>query len=265
MVKVKPGSPSMGRSLAESPAAWPNYVLRAGQACARVLIVTADQELADLLAGILEAEGLETVSTHGAQDALPFVHETRPDVILIDKPAGRWEGLDLCRRLRADTDAAIVLIAPDASEAEIVRALEAGADEYLARPLRPRELAARLRALLRRTNSLRAGATNGRLAMGDLQVNLEERRVYKRGQLVELSPIEFRLFTCLLREPGRVLNHRKLMAQVWGPEYVDCRHYLRLYIRYLRSKLEDDPRDPKVILSEWGVGYRFQPPDSPEP
>ena len=93
---------------------------------------------------------------------------------------------------------------------------------------------------------------------GDLEIRLDEHKVYRRGVPIELSPIEFRLLACLAREAGRVVSHAKLMAQVWGPEYVDCRHYLRLYIRYLRSKLEDDPRDPRLILTEWGVGYRFQ-------
>lgn len=226
---------------------------------ARVLLVSGDQDVANLLAGVLAAESFDVIRAEHGQKALTSVHDTQPEIILIDTPLTDLDGLELCRRLRGATEVPIVLVAPDAREADVVRALELGADEYLSRPLRPRELAARLRALLRRANGPQTSLVDGRMALGDLEVNLDERRVYKRGQLVDLSPIEFRLLVCLLREPGRVINHRKLMAQVWGAEYVGCRHYLRLYIRYLRWKLEDDPRDPKMILNEWGIGYRFQP------
>jgi two-component system KDP operon response regulator KdpE len=97
------------------------------------------------------------------------------------------------------------------------------------------------------------------LVAGDLEVRLKEHKVYRNGELVDLSPIEFRLLSVLVQETGRAVSHSKLIARVWGPEYVDCRHYLRLYVKYLRSKLEDNPKSPRLILSEWGVGYRFEP------
>jgi two-component system KDP operon response regulator KdpE len=231
----------------------------------RALLVSGDGEATQLLSSVLAGEGFNVSHAECGQRALACVRDTQTEVILIDTPLKDVDGLELCRRLRDATDAPIVLMAPDAREADIVRALELGADEYVLRPLRPRELAARLRALLRRTNGQHAGVLDGRLTLGDLEANLDERRVYRHGRLVELSPIEFRLLVCLLREAGRVVTHRKLMAQVWGGQYVDCRHYLRLYVGYLRSKLEDDPRDPKLILNEWGIGYRLVASASPGP
>jgi two-component system KDP operon response regulator KdpE len=225
-----------------------------------VLLISNHGEASSLLGEALVNAGFETIWARSGQGASISVHDTQPEIVLLDGPVEDVDSLELCRHIRGITDVPIVMLAPDARETDIVRALESGADEYLLRPVGPRELAARLRALMRRANHLPAGAGNGRLTLGDIEVDDDERRVYKRGQLVELSPTEYRLLVCLLREAGRVVSHRKLMAQVWGGEYVQCRHYLRLYIRYLRSKLEDDPRDPKMILNEWGTGYRLAAP-----
>lgn len=226
----------------------------------RVLLISNHGEASSLLGEVLVNEGFETIWARSGQGASISVHDTQPEIVLLDGPVEDVDSLELCRHIRGITDVPIVMLAPDARETDIVRALESGADEYLLRPVGPRELAARLRALMRRANHLPAGAGNGRLTLGDVEVDDDERRVYKRGQLVDLSPTEYRLLVCLLREAGRVVSHRKLMAQVWGGEYVQCRHYLRLYIRYLRSKLEDDPKDPKMILNEWGTGYRLAVP-----
>lgn len=228
-----------------------------------LLLVGGDHAWPNLLADALACEGFRIARARDGQRALAVVRDSQPGIIIIGLPLADLDGFELCRRLRSLTDVPVVLLNADPREAEIVRALELGADDYLSTPIRPIELAARLRALLRRANGPQADATDGRLVSGDLEVNQGERRVYKRGRLVELSPIEFRLLVSLMQEAGRVVSHRKLMVQVWGGEYVDCKHYLRLYIRYLRSKLEDDPGNPKMILSEWGIGYRFEPAASP--
>ena len=229
-------------------------------ATASVLLACADNSRATWLDAVLATDGFDTARAQSGRETLALVGDLRPKIVLIDTPLADLDGAELCRGLRALTEAPIVVVAPDADEADIVRALELGADEYLLRPLRPRELAARVRALLRRVNGLRAQSEDGRLVFGDLEVGLDEHRVYRQGQLVDLSPIEFRLLECMVRVPGRVVSHRKLLGQVWGADYGGCTHYLRLYIGYLRCKLEDDPRDPKMILNEWGIGYRFEPP-----
>jgi two-component system KDP operon response regulator KdpE len=141
-----------------------------------------------------------------------------------------------------------------------VRVFEAGADDYLVTPIRPVELSARLRAVLRRTaDSPVRQQHSDTLVAGDLEIRLNEHKVYRHGNIIDLSPMEFRLLTVLVKETGRAVSHAKLIANVWGPEYVDCRHYLRLYVKYLRSKIETDPKNPRLVLSEWGVGYRFEP------
>jgi two-component system KDP operon response regulator KdpE len=154
----------------------------------------------------------------------------------------------------------IVVCAQSTREADIVAVFEAGADDYLVTPIRPVELTARLRAVLRRTiDAPRRQEQSDALVAGDVEIRVKEHRAYRRDVLVDLSPIEFRLLTVLVQEVGRAVSHSRLIASVWGPEYVDCRHYLRLYIKYLRSKMEDDPKDPRLFVSEWGVGYRFEP------
>lgn len=146
------------------------------------------------------------------------------------------------------------------SEAAVVAALQNGADEYLAKPISGSELVARLRAILRRNDVGLERQETDSLSFGDLKISLAHHTVHMGGRKIDLSPIEFRLLACLARDAGKVLSHQALMARVWGAEYVESRHYLRLYIRYLREKLEDNPRNPQLILSEWGLGYRFQPP-----
>src|SRR5574341_2176921 len=160
----------------------------------------------------------------------------------------------LCERVRRLIGAPIVGCSNSGREHDVVRALAAGADDYLALPIRPVEVVARLRALLRRASEKETTSTSGRnLIAGDLELRLEEHEVIRGGVALDLSPIEFKLLALLVRETGRAVSHSRLIAHVWGPEYVDCRHYLRLYVRYLRSKLEDNPRNPERILNEWGV------------
>ena len=142
-----------------------------------------------------------------------------------------------------------------------MRALDAGADDYLVMPIRPVELMARLRAVLRRTGDKRSGACQWATPRRRETWSwyLDEHKAFRKGAEIDLSPIEFKLLAMLVRETGRPVSHSRLIAQVWGPEYVDCRHYLRLYIRYLRAKIEDLPESPELIQNEWGVGYRFEP------
>src|SRR3970040_1393977 len=224
-----------------------------------LLIVSRAPGRATYLAYGPQGGGFENRHVTDGADAITEVATAQPDVVMMEPPIPNMDALFLCRYLRGGYDIPILLCSASARDGDIVRATDAGADDYLVMPVRPIELVARLRAVLRRAGKgHRTDGGRGRLMAGDLEIRLYEHMGLWGGGPIELSPIEFRLLACLTREAGRVVSHAKLMAQVWGPEYVDCRHYLRLYIRYLRSKLEDDPRDPRLILTYWGVGYRFQ-------
>ena len=226
----------------------------------RLLFVSNDPARAGYLTAMLGGGEFQITHTSLASSVVAAVAVAKPDVILMELGALNGNTPSVCRYLRETYDTPIVVCSASGRESDIVEALEAGADDYLAMPVRPVELLARLRAAMRRANVVETGQPRkDRLLAGDLEIRLDEHRAYHKGVPIDLSPIEFRLLTCLAGEAGRVVTHAKLIAKVWGPEYVNCRHYLRLYIRYLRAKLEDDPRDPKLVLSEWGVGYRFQP------
>jgi len=228
-----------------------------------VVVIGSDSETIPLLRGFLRLAGFEPVWFDRHDKALKAFESgelSPPDAIILDISSLHGDGLEACQKVRDYSSAPIVVVLSSGySEANVVAALGSGADECLAKPIRNGELVARLHALLRRSQ-LNGDRPADPLIVDDLEISLAHHVVRKRGCKVDLSPLEFRLLVCLAREPGTLLSHRTLMARVWGAEYVECRHYLRLYIRYLREKLEDDPSDPKLILSEWGMGYRLQAP-----
>lgn len=186
--------------------------------------------------------------------------DLHPDLIVLLAPPDDSRLLAICETLRTRTARPVVVLSERDEELLIARALGAGVDEYLVLPIGDRELTARIDAMLRRMNDYPDSKEARRL--GGLTLSSSDLSGELNGRTVLLTPIEFRLLTCLTSAPGKVFTHETLMSRVWGAEYVDSRHYLHLYIRYLREKLEDDPKHPRMILSEWGVGYRFQPPDS---
>jgi two-component system KDP operon response regulator KdpE len=220
------------------------------------LVVGRDKESAAYLARALghadfSCEYADTV------EALTEVALANPDVVVLDLPLLDADSFALCRRLRQVSQVPLVVCSMSNRESDVVRAFDAGADDYLIIPMRPAEMTARLQAILRRTGDPDREGDPSIIRAADLEVRMDEHRAYRNGKQIDLSPIEFRLLVSLLRERGRAVSHTKLLSIVWGPEYVDCRHYLRLYIKYLRSKIEQDPQSPQLILNEWGVGYRF--------
>ena len=164
------------------------------------------------------------------------------------------------KQLRHVGKVPIVIYSTKGAEEDVIRGLETGASEYLVTPLEPAELAARLHAIMRRCGAWPATQPERKiLAAGELEIHLNERRVFRNGNPVDLTPIEFRLLLALVRRPGQLVSHEQLLTEVWGPQYTDCPHYVRLYMRYLRLKIEDNPHVPASLISEWGMGYRFEP------
>jgi two-component system KDP operon response regulator KdpE len=227
----------------------------------RLLQIDNDGNAGDHLTESLDREEFTVERVSHISDMSRVLKEMDPDLVVVSCVRPDSTALGFCSGLRQISSIPVVVSSPSSREADIVRVFEAGADDYLVTPIRAVELNARLRAVLRRTADAPVRRTQSEmLSVGDIEVSLKEQKVYRRGDPVDLSPIEFRLLTVLMQETGRAVSHSKLIANVWGPEYVDCRHYLRLYVKYLRTKLEDDPKNPRLILSEWGVGYRFESP-----
>ena len=221
----------------------------------RILILAADQTLAEDLARVLSSDSC-TFLPLTAPVSKRRAAAAESDILIVDAPVVDERCLSLCRSLQSEFAKPLAVCSVSDNERDIVRALNAGADEYIALPVRPQELSARLHAMRRRAGTHPSGLSDTVL-IGDLEIDMRDRKVNRDGRTIDLTPIEFKLLTALLSEAGRPIPHSQLLYKVWGPEYADCRNYLRLYIRYLRSKLEVDPRSPRLILNEWGIGYRL--------
>jgi len=236
---------------------------RAGRAKVkpRLLLVASRRIDAERIAFVLSREGgFDIAGICHEADVLDAIPTLEPLVVLLAAPESDAGRVDTCEGIRKGFDVAIVICSRDPTESDIVSGLEAGADDYLALPMHPAEFAARLRAVARRAkDSDFLGEGPDHLSAGELEVDVQQKRAYRNGQEIDLSPTEFRLLTSLVRQAGRPVSHSRLLAQTWGPEYTDARNYIRLYIKRLRSKLEDNPDAPKLILNERGIGYCLQP------
>lgn len=222
----------------------------------KILIIEDDDSIATLTRLQLETCGcLVQIACNGA-DGLRQAHAWQPDLVLLDIMMLDMDGWTVCQRLHEMNDVPIIFVTAVGRECDIVRGLRLGADDYILKPFSAKELQARIEAVLRRhrqtPSDLPLQYTNGWLS-----VDTEQRQVLVAARPVDLSPIEFRLLTTLVRNEGKVLTHEYLLEQVWGPAYKDERHYLKLYVWYLRQKLEPDINHPQYILTERGVGYRF--------
>jgi len=223
-----------------------------------VLIVEDEKEIRRFVRHALEAEGFRVCEADTLQRGLIEAGTRKPDLVILDLGLPDGDGADFIREVRAWSAMPIVVLSARVEEHDKVEALDAGADDYLSKPFGVAELLARVRASLRR--SARAGEEQGPLVrFGDVVVDLANRRVSKGEQGVHLTQIEFRLLAVLLSHPGKVLTHRQLLRDVWGPAYVERSHYLRIYMGHLRQKLEDNPARPRQLITETGIGYRFVP------
>jgi len=181
----------------------------------------------------------------------------KPDLVVLDLGLPDGNGVDFIRDFRGWSSVPIIVLSARAAEAEKIEALDAGADDYLTKPFGVGELLARVRASLRRTSAAAPGS-GAVFRFGDVEVDQATRTVTRAGQRVHLTPIEYRLLSLLIANAGKVLTHRHLLREVWGPTFVESNHYVRIYVGHLRQKLETDPAQPRHLLTETGVGYRFQ-------
>ena len=222
-----------------------------------ILIIDDDAALAKIVQINLEREGYRTVVASSGVEGLQKAYSNQPNLVILDIMMPGMDGWVTCRRLREISDVPIIMLTARGMEADVVKGLELGADDYIVKPFGTKVLLARIHALLRRTD---ASATKKPpiYSDGELTVDFVKRVVTVRSERVDLTPTEFKLLSNFVQNEGRVLPHSYLLTQVWGPEYVDEVNYLKLYVRYLRQKIEKDPSNPEYILTEWGVGYRFR-------
>lgn len=221
----------------------------------RVLVVDDEPEIVRGLRIVLREAGYAVEAASSKADALALVANRPPEALVLDLVLPDGDGVSVCKDIRRWSRLPILVLSAVGDEREKVRALDAGADDYVTKPFGTEELLARLRAVLRRSPD---AGQSARLEIGDLIVDLDARRVLSGDEEVHLTPIEFDLLRVLARHPGRLVTHRQLLQEVWGPQYVEESHYLRVHIAHIRAKIEPDPSRPRYLITEPGVGYRLR-------
>jgi two-component system KDP operon response regulator KdpE len=220
-----------------------------------VLIVEDEKEIRRFVRSALESEGWRVFDADTLQRGLIEAGTRKPDLIILDLGLPDGDGLDFIRDLRQWSSIPVIVLSARSEESDKVLALDAGADDYLSKPFGVAELLARVRVSLRR--HAQQNQESPLIQFSDVEVDLINRRVSRAGEDLHLTPLEFRLLTELIANAGKVLTQRQLLSTVWGPNYVEHSHYLRIYMGHLRQKLEAEPARPKHLLTETGVGYRF--------
>jgi DNA-binding response OmpR family regulator len=225
----------------------------------RLLLIDDSEDIRKLVGLFLEREGYQVIQAANGKEGLRQLARNQPDLVMLDIMMPDVDGWETCRRIREVSNVPIIMLTAKSQERDIVRGLEIGADDYITKPFDPTELRARIHSLLRRTQAMSTEEKPPQiLDDGWLHIDLGRRIVKANGNSIDLTPTEFRLLAALVQKADRVIPHRQLLRQVWGPEYSEEVHYLKLYVRYLRQKLEKDPSNPEYLLTEWGVGYRFR-------
>ena len=221
----------------------------------RVLVVDDEPEIVRGLKIVLRDAGYAVEAASTKAEALAALTTRPPEALVLDLVLPDGNGVSVCKEVRNWSRLPILVLSAVGDEREKVRALDAGADDYVTKPFGTEELLARLRAVLRRSPD---AAQAARLEIGELMVDLDDRKVLLGGEEVHLTPIEFDLLRVLAQHPGRLVTQRQLLQQVWGPQYVDESHYLRVHVAHIRAKIERDPSRPRYLITEPGVGYRLR-------
>jgi two-component system KDP operon response regulator KdpE len=221
-----------------------------------ILIVDDERRMVRFIRLNLEQDGYQVISAYNGTEALDQVRTRLPNLVLLDVMMPDIDGFEVLKRIREASAVPVIMLTAKGEEDDRIRGLELGADDYVTKPFSPRELVSRVKAVLRRTESF--DDTSNVIEVDDwLKFDFNRREVWVGGELVQLRPTEYRLLYHLVQNAGWVVTHDQLLTKVWGYEYQDEPHYVRLYINYLRKKIEKDPSNPEYILTERGVGYRF--------
>lgn len=225
-----------------------------------ILIVDDEPRMVDLIRLTLEREGFRVAEASNGYEALEKLRDELPSLILLDVMMPDMDGFETLKEIRAASNVPVIMLTAKGNEGDRVLGLELGADDYVAKPFSHRELVSRIRAVLRRTEAPAPPKLERVVIDEDFSVDFDRREVVVRGERVKLRPTEYKLLYHLVSNAGRLMTHESLLTKVWGREYRDDAQLLRLYITYLRQKIEPNPSDPKYILNERGLGYRFAAP-----
>lgn len=232
------------------------------QSDASILVIDDDKLLTQIISDKLEADGYEVYVAHDGQEGLRQMYANQPDLIILDLLMPKMDGWTTCRRIREVSNVPIIMLTAQDRPQDVIRGLDEGADEYVTKPVELEVLLARVRAVLRRVSlgDTSQHKTREEVSYSDeyLTFNPVDRRVTVKGELVKLTPTEYNLLAMLTQHMGRVVTYRELLENVWGWEYIDDVDYLRVYIWHVRRKIEPDPKNPRYVLTEHGVGYRFE-------
>ena len=223
----------------------------------RILVVDDERRMVGFIRLNLEQDGFEVIEAYNGTEALNRLRDSLPDLVLLDVMMPDIDGFEVLRTIREISQVPVIMLTAKGEENDKVKGLELGADDYVTKPFSPRELVSRVKAVLRRGSAFEED-DEGVIEVDDrLKIDFGRREVWVEGELVKLRPTEYRLLYHLVQNAGWVLTHDQILPKVWGYEYRDEPHYVRLYINYLRKKIEEDPSNPKYIQTERGVGYRF--------
>lgn len=222
-----------------------------------ILLIEDELQIRRLVRAALEREGYRVLESGSQAQGMQQIHEAAPQLAILDLGLPDGDGVCFIRELRMQSQVPVLVLSARSAEGEKIRALDAGADDYLTKPFSSGELLARVRAQLRR-NPADSVQPQSPLRFGEIEVDFARRLVTRTGVPVHLTPIEYRLLLAMLADPGKVLTYRHLLRAVWGNSHSESNHYLRIYVSHLRQKLEDDAAQPKHFLTETGIGYRFQ-------
>lgn len=221
-----------------------------------ILVVDDDQGLRELIRINLEHEGYGVIQAANGVQCVAAVREQRPDMVILDVMMPEMDGLEACGKVREFSQLPILMLTAKVQSDDVITGLDKGADDYLIKPFNMDELSARIRALLRRVPPAYRPLAAGE---GQISIDQQKREVRVRNEQVDLTPTEYHLLLILTENAGKVVEHETLLRAVWGQEYTKDNDYLKVYIWHLRRKIEMDPRNPKLLLTEWGVGYRLVP------
>lgn len=222
-----------------------------------ILVVDDEERMARFIRLNLEHDGFQVVEAYRGLKAIQALRDAMPDLVLLDVMLPDIDGFEVLRMIREISPVPVIMLTAKGEEDDRVRGLELGADDYVTKPFSPRELVSRVRAVLRRTEMMGISSHEEIIVDDRLKIDFGRREIWVEGELVKLRPTEYRLLYHLVQNAGWVMTYDQLLSKVWGYEYRDEPHYVRLYVNYLRQKLEKDPANPKYILTERGVGYRF--------